>query len=574
MQNELISCDVLVVGGGTGGTSAAIQAARSGAKTILVSEFEWLGGMLTSAGVAAPDGNELAAFQTGLWGEFLHQLQQKQIGGLNNSWVSFFSYNPRLGAKIFAGWVKELPNLYWIAGSIPLEVINDGNKITGVKFSDFTVKAKITLDATELGDLLALAEIPYRWGWELQAQWGEVSAPIAENELTKNYPIQAPTWVVIMQEFESAIAPIIPPPPNYNPTKYTDAWTDYGQTDFLNYGRLPGNLFMINWPKHGNDYAEDVKRLIESETSKQQFLQQSLWHTQGFAHFIQSQFGRKYGLANNIFPFGDGAYALHPYYRESRRLVGITTVTEQDILPISGGNIAQLQPASIAIGNYANDHHYPGDNYPLQSKSIRWGGRPTGTPFTIPYSCLVPVETNGLLACEKNISVSHIANGATRLQPVVMNIGQAAGMAAALCVELGCQPRDLPIKKLQNALLQAKTSIIPLFNLPPNHPDWLYWQRYYLEQPEAYPISGNCPCTQNTLFPLKPDYHSFEGIFNRHSDQDYTLTLTESMQTWQLVTMRSHINEQLQICPDNQPLKVTGTLNYSGKWLLVEEMLN
>ena len=570
MQNELISCDVLVVGGGTGGTSAAIQAARTGAKTILVSEFDWLGGMLTSAGVAAPDGNELQAFQTGLWGEFLHQLQQRQVGGLNNSWVSFFSYNPRLGAKIFKGWVKELPNLYWIAGSIPLEVLKEGNKITGVRFSDFTVTAKITLDATELGDLLALAEIPYRWGWEFLAQWGEVSAPIAENEFTKNYPIQAPTWVVIMQEFESAIAPIIPPPPNYNHTKYADAWADYGQAEFLNYGRLPGNLFMINWPKHGNDYAEDVKRLIQSETSKQQFLQQSLWHTQGFAHFIQSQFGRKYGLANNIFPFGGGAYAIHPYYRESRRLVGITTVTEQTILPISEGNVAQLQPESIAIGNYECDHHYPGDNYPLQPKSIRWGGRSTGTPFTIPYSCLVPVQTDGLLACEKNISVSHIANGATRLQPVVMNIGQAAGMAAALCVELGCQPRDLPIKKLQNALLQTKTSIIPLFNLPPNHPDWLYWQRYYLEQPEAYPVSGNCPCTQNASPPLKSDSRVFEGVFNRRSDQDYTLTLTESMQIWQLVTMRSHINEQLQICTDNQPLKVWGTLNYSGKWLLVE----
>jgi len=41
-------------------------------------------------------------------------------------------------------------------------------------FADFTVKAKITLDATELGDLLALAEIPYRWGWELQSEWENI----------------------------------------------------------------------------------------------------------------------------------------------------------------------------------------------------------------------------------------------------------------------------------------------------------------------------------------------------------------------------------------------------------------
>jgi hypothetical protein len=50
--------------------------------------------MLTSAGVAAPDGNELQAFQTGLWGEFLQQLQRRQVGGLNNSWVSFLAIIP------------------------------------------------------------------------------------------------------------------------------------------------------------------------------------------------------------------------------------------------------------------------------------------------------------------------------------------------------------------------------------------------------------------------------------------------------------------------------------------------
>lgn len=88
MVEQTYTADVLVVGGGTGGTAAAIQAARRGAKTILVSEFTWLGGMLTSAGVPAPDGNELEAFQTGLWGAFIKELQHRQPGGLNNSWVS------------------------------------------------------------------------------------------------------------------------------------------------------------------------------------------------------------------------------------------------------------------------------------------------------------------------------------------------------------------------------------------------------------------------------------------------------------------------------------------------------
>ncbi|MCY7284421.1 MAG: FAD-dependent oxidoreductase, partial [Cyanobacteria bacterium CAN_BIN43] len=163
---EELKTEVLIVGGGAGGTAAAIQAARRGAQTILVSEFSWLGGMLTSAGVTAPDGNELLAFQTGIWGAFIKELQQRQPQGLDHGWVSFFTYDPRIGAKIFADWVRALPNLRWISSQTPLEVEKQGTRITGVRFADFLIRAEIILDGTELGDVLALAEVPYRWGWE------------------------------------------------------------------------------------------------------------------------------------------------------------------------------------------------------------------------------------------------------------------------------------------------------------------------------------------------------------------------------------------------------------------------
>ncbi|KOP25380.1 glucose-inhibited division protein A [Hapalosiphon sp. MRB220] len=590
MVNQTYQADVLVVGGGTGGTAAAIQAARRGVKTILVSEFPWLGGMLTSAGVSAPDGNELEAFQTGLWGAFLQELQQRQPGGLNNSWVSFFSYDPRIGAEIFADWVRKLPNLLWIPGYVPLEVFREGNSITGVRFRDFIVKAKVTLDATELGDLLALAEIPHRWGWELQSEFGETSAPADFNSLIAKYPVQAPTWVVVMQDYGEGVAPEILPAPNYNPSLFTGAWDDYGAENFLNYGRLPGNRFMINWPIHGNDYGEGVGRLIQSETARQEFHQECLWHSQNFAHFIQNQLGRRYGLADSIFPQiqkiqnQTGAYALHPYYRESRRLVGLTTIREQDILPVAGGTVAALNIDAIAIGNYANDHHYPGVKFDLQPKSIRWGGRWTGTPFTIPYRCLIPVETDGLLVCEKNISVSHIANGATRLQPVVMGIGQAAGMAAAICVELNCQPRELPVRVLQTALLLdqiAPTAVIPLFNTSPTSVNWLHWQQYYLDNPEVYPCNGYYPDDSAYQYDhgskkigKEQKFNCFQGIFHRLNQQDYRFTITIPAsykgQIWQLVTLRSPINELLQTTPHGQQLKLGGYLNQAGRWLLVE----
>ncbi|GAB1540612.1 FAD-dependent oxidoreductase [Scytonema sp. NUACC21] len=594
MVIETYTADVLVVGGGTGGTAAAIQAARRGAKTILVSEFPWLGGMLTSAGVSAPDGNELEAFHTGLWGDFLRELHHRHPLGLDNSWVSFFSYDPRIGAEIFADWVQELPNLLWIAGQAPLEVFLQGNCVCGVRFTDFTVKAKVTLDGTELGDLLALADVPYRWGWELRSEWGELSAPASFNSLTEKYPVQAPTWVAVMQDFGTSIAPEIPEAPHNDPSQFAGAWDDYGAEKFLNYGRLPGDLFMINWPGCGNDYGYKIGRAIASEEMRREFLQECLWHSQNFARFIQNQLGRRYGLAEGIFPslsfspfptppVSPSSFALHPYYRESRRLVGLTTLREQDILPISGGRVAPLNEDAIAIGNYANDHHYPGVKFQLQPKSIRWGGRWTGTPFTIPYRCLIPTETDGLLVCEKNISVSHIANGATRLQPVVMGIGQAAGMAAALCVELNLSPRHLPVRILQEALLNDRSpaALVPLFNLLPNSPDWLRWQLYHLDDPETYPSCGNCPylsppqnynCYGGTVS-LK-NINCFTGVFHRISEQDYQFTITEPRdrqgETWQIVTLRSQIDEQLQASSHGQLLKIWGRFNIAGHWLLVE----
>lgn len=618
---QALIADVLVVGGGTGGTAAAIQAARRGAKTILVSEFSWLGGMLTSAGVSAPDGNELIALQTGIWGEFLRELQQRQPKGLDHAWVSFFTYDPRLGAQIFADWATALPNLKWIAGQTPETVFVQEHRITGVQFQDFTVRATVTLDGTELGDLLDRGEVPYRWGWELQAEFNEPSAPVAPSKLTQQYPVQAPTWVVVMQDYgEGATATEIPAPPNDDPDRFASAWDDYGGDRFLNYGRLPGNRFMINWPIHGNDYGEGVERLLSAE-QRSAFLTEALWHTQSFARFIQRQLGRRYGLAMDVFPvrergaergeggeasLGGGAYALHPYYRESRRLQGLTTLREQDILPLTNGYVAPLPIVvsgqgctqaetvcdAIAIGNYVNDHHYPNRDIALKPKSMRWGGRWTGTPFTIPYRALVPNSTDGLLVCEKNISVSHMANGATRLQPLVLGIGQAAGMAAALCVEQGCEPRALNVRSLQEALLTdsiAPTAVIPLLNLPPDDADWLYWQRYYLDQPEAYPASGNCPTqrqersTSQATPAQAADLataqtvsgaQSLSGVFRQAGEQAYTMQVEKpsalKRATISLVTLDPVINEALATAPAEQPIRVSGRLNVAGNWFLVE----
>lgn len=542
--------------------------------------------MLTAAGVSAPDGNELEAFQTGIWGAFLRELRHRQPEGLDHAWVSFFTYDPRVGAAIFADWAGALPNLRWLAGQVPLAVERSGDRLTAVQFADYRIQAQVILDGTELGDLLALADVPYRWGWEWQSEWGEPSAPIQPSALTQTYPVQAPTWVVVMQDFGDQTAPEIPPAPiESDVQQFETAWDGYGAEAFLNYGRLPGDRFMINWPQAGNDYGQGLDRCIGSAAERLALLREARWHSQSFARFIQQRLGRRYGLAA-VFPeepnsLGGGAFALHPYYRESRRLRGLATVREQDILPIASGRVAPLpltdtgEVAAIAIGNYANDHHYPGMLLPLQPKSLRWGGRWTGTPFTLPYGCLIPHAADGLLVCEKNIAVSHIANGATRLQPVVLAIGQAAGMAAALCVEQGCQPRQLSVRTLQEALLSdptAPAAVVPLFNLSPDHPDWHTWQRYYLDHPDRYPPDGDCPCASHPDPP--PDSQPWLGRFERRGIQDYRLGgLENEPETVQLVTLSAEVDRQLQNGRTGDIVSVWGRRNRAGNWQLIDHII-
>lgn len=598
MNIATITTDILIVGGGTGGTAAAIQAARRGVNTVLVSELPWLGGMLTAAGVSAPDGNELLAFQTGIWGAFIRELRQRQSGGLDNAWVSFFTYEPKVGAAIFHDWVKALPNLQWISGRVPRAVLRKGDRILGVRFEDMTVHAKITLDGTELGDLLALGDIPHRWGWETQNQFSEPSAPDSLTDpqeplrdIIQTYPVQSPTWIVCLKKAENGCGKPILPMQNYDASIFQDAWKTYGPERFLTYGKLPNHQFMINWPQQGNDYGVGLERLLQGEAAWREWAEEAIAHSQNFAHFIQSTLGQEYELAAEAFPtlpgkLGGGAFALMPYYRESRRLVGLTTVTELDILPIKEGRVATLpinekgEMSAIAIGNYPNDHHYPGFEMPLAPKSVRWGGRWTGTPFAIPYEAIVPVNMNGFIVCDKAISISHIANGATRLQPVVLGIGQAAGMAAALCVEQGCHPRELSVAALQTALLEEPTApaaVVPLFDNLPHNPNWKSRQQHYRAIPETYPKAGNVGIEEpnNTdMIPEDLDSVCLQGILHilrGGENWQAELQLTDGHRV-ALVTLNPNIHDVFKKLENHCSVVLKGYLNPLAGWIQVANL--
>ena len=588
--------DVVVWGGGCGGVAAALQSARSGAVTTLLTPGPWLGGMVSSAGVCAPDGHELSCWQTGLWGAFLRQLELEEPTGLDHNWVSCFGYRPQTAEQILQGWVAAEPKLEWRA-NCKLEQVHcrQGHihsvqilKADGVE----TVTAEVFIDGSDLGDLLAQTSAPFRWGWEAKELWDEPSAPEQsrlENEtFFQRQPVQSPTWVVMGQlhgELAQQHLNAIPRAPFQRST------ANFGLEKTVTYGRLPGGLVMVNWPLKGNDWHNGLGRAISADAQQREDLAHEMQrHSKDFLAAL-SECSGGWIAPGNAFPGEDPSLALMPYWRESRRLIGRTTVTERDLLPISTGALrgpipidAKGRCTSIAVGTYANDHHYPGEDWPLAPKSVRWGGRWSGTPFCIPFDALICDSVANLVMAEKGVSVSHMANGATRLQPLILNLGQVAGLAAALAVRQGCAIGDLAVDEIQSALIeepQAPAAVLPIWDWPHWHPHWAEAQKQGLAQPDqldAWAELAGRPSRdlkQPGLNQAPNQRHeiALNGVLTGNAAEGYELKSAD--ESWPLITLEPAIHHWLASTDHSgQRLNLRGIKNPWGPWVRIIGVLD
>lgn len=475
--------DVCIIGGGTSGTSAGIQSARLGAKTLIVEESAWLGGMLTSAGVSATDGNH--DLPSGLWAEFRQKLYDYYGGTkeLQTGWVSNTAFEPHIGAKIFRE-MAEKEKYLTVSFDSKLQSIAK-IKITPTDTEGYnwqvkiktkkgkqTIKARIVIDATELGDVAKAAGVAYKIGTDDASETGEIGFASKKTDI-----IQDLTYSAILKTYKKGSAPLVKKPKNYDPTLFQCACASrcpkaeniVDCDKMLTYGKLPNGKYMINWPRVGNDFYANI--IDASAKERCRTLDKAKQHTLSFIYYIQNELGYKnLGLADDEFLTKD-RLPFMAYHRESRRTEGVVTLTVNDILkPFDQKN--KLYRTGIAVGDYPIDHHH--DKYKSGIPTLNFPPIPS---FNVPLGALIPKTIDDFIVAEKSISVTNIVNGSTRLQPCVLLIGQAAGTLAALSVLQKRSPRDVPVRQVQYALLENGVYLMPYYDVKPTHPHFQAIQR-------------------------------------------------------------------------------------------------
>ena len=487
-------CDVLVVGGGTGGIAAALAAARAGRRVCLLEETDWIGGQLTAQGVSALDEHEhierfggtrsyytLREAIRAHYRRLSPALAAQTHPNPGTCWVTRLAFEPRVAVDVLHAMAQpfvESGRLSILTRTKVASAQASADRVESVlavhlddrRWTRF--RPRLVIDATEVGDLLPLAGVEYVIGAETKAETGE---PHAQPLEAKPHCVQSFTYTFVLERMAAGERHVIARPEKYE--GYRDGqpyslrihvhggeiygeetrWLEYQVLEqapdtkggLWTYRRLidaslfppaagyPRDISMLNWP--GNDYR-DQSILDRSPLEQARALQDAKRVSLGFLYWLQAEAPRP-GVAPgfpelkprpDVFASAD-ALGKHPYIRESRRIRSRRTIVEQEVSAEfqSAARAAHFED-SVGVGWYPIDIHNSGPDDVGVSCRTR--------PFQIPMGALIPMRAKNLLAGAKNLGTTHITNGCYRLHPIEWNIGEAAGALAAYAVETGRDP--------------------------------------------------------------------------------------------------------------------------------------
>jgi len=445
-MHDLEKYDVAVLGGGPAGITAAISAARSGAKTILIERYGFLGGMSTAAMVYpwmtfhAASGEQVIK---GLAQEIVDRLMAlgASPGHLRDT-IGFTHtltpYHPEVYKVLACDMLAEAGADILLHASV-IDVKTDGDRIGAItlycKNGIKELQAKVYVDATGDGDVAYMAGAQWEKGnddGKVQPMTMKFRMRGVDLQAVKQYMKNNPS-----EFYEKSLISELDQLPLTGVMGFYSKWKEGGLPilrDGLLFFSGPGkDEVLINTsrvsgldPTNSGDLTkaeiEGRRQVLELEA----FLQQ---HIPGFKQASVSAVGTQIGV------------------RETRRIIGQYVLSGQDVLS------ARRFEDVIARSGYPIDIHNP-EGKGVTANFIREGGA-----YDIPYRSIVPLQTANLLLAGRCISTSHEAQATTRLTPSCMAIGQAAGTAAALAAVHDCDTVDVPIDALQKLLLAGNAEL-------------------------------------------------------------------------------------------------------------------
>lgn len=495
-DQEMLQADVCIYGGTSAGVIAAYSAVMMGKSVMLVEPGGRLGG-LSSGGLGQTDiGNKHAV--TGLSRDFYRRLGDYY--GEFETW----QFEPKAALQIYQQYVDEadIPVYYHRRivdasvkngniQSITVEDAQNPSLATNQKFS-----AKIFIDCTYEGDLLALADVSYTVGRESNEKYNETingvqlmeghqfpdgvdpyvikGDPssgllwgIGDQELdpdgTGDDKVQAYNFRICLTDSAENMIPITRPD-NYDSTRYElllrlieardndDLYSYFiwsrmpnRKTDINNRGGFSTDMIGMNWDYPEGSYAE-----------RERIFQDHLDYTKGLLYFWGHDPRVPENARNEMLKWGypkdeyvdNNHFSPQMYVREARRMVGEYVMTEHHCR----GDSVVNDP--IALAAYTMDSHncqrLVVDGMAKNEGNVEVGGFP---PYPIAYRSLLPKkEENTNLFVPVCLSASHIAFGSIRMEPVFMVLGQVSAVAASMAIDEGIPVHEVDVDQLRETL--------------------------------------------------------------------------------------------------------------------------
>jgi hypothetical protein len=511
---------LIVVGGTPAGIMAAIAAARRGRSVIILERTRHVGG-LPANGLGATDigTRELSG---GLFRAFVERIKAHYVAtyGADSEQVKVCSngyhFEPSVAEQVLLAMLAEHPaisvRLERQFDAHPERVVRDGARLTAVTVSDRRSGASETytgeafIDATYEGDLAAAAGVPFATRREGVAElhepcagvvykaWGE-QASYPDSTGAGDDTLQAYNYRMCLTDVPANRVAIAKPATydrseyvsliddlrlNQYSGKYTGeaewdgigrvtniVWLPNGKTDANNQhlAFISTDLPVENWPWPTADWAWRD----QFEIRLRDYILGLLWFIQNDPEVPESfrVNASRFGLAKDEYA-DNGHFPRQAYVREGRRIAGEACFIAHDALPVATGARPPIHASSITASHYAIDSHAVRKRE--AGKAHLDGFLSVSTkPYTVPYGVIVPRTIDNLWV-PVAVSASHLGFGTLRMEPCWMVLGEAAGAAAVLALELGVAARTVPLATLQRELVAHRGVLIHYRDVDRDHP--------------------------------------------------------------------------------------------------------